>query len=99
MIGSTASGVPCFKLHRFPTMCQKGSQRFKLLLADHRDQQYKKLGCHCISAVLGALFHVCSCVTERIFDCEYKNGHGCSSFYCTASSGRSRNYSASPPEG
>lgn len=79
---ATASDLPCFKLHCFPIMCQKGSQKFKLLLADHRDQQYTKLGTHCISAVLGALFLICSCITERIFDCIYKNGHGSIYFYC-----------------
>lgn len=38
------------------------------------------------------------CVTERIFDCVYKNGHGSSYFYFISSSGRSRNYSVPSPE-
>lgn len=95
---ATASDLPCFKLHCFPIMCQKDSQRFKLWPADHRDQQFRKLGNHCISAVLGALFLICSSITERIFDCIYKNGRGSSYFYCIAFSGRGRNYSASPLE-
>lgn len=37
-------------------------------------------------------------VTERVFDCVCKNGHGSSYFYCIASSGRNRNYSAPSPE-
>lgn len=69
-------------------VCQKDSQRFKLLLADHKDQQFRKLGNHCISPVLGALLLICSCITERIFDCIYKNGRGSSYFYCIAFSGR-----------